>query len=75
MQNSEEKKLHEEYYTKSENSNSLRYKWYKERYFNNMKGKKILEISRNICPIIVFPFYQQPPTEFAHRFGISLGYQ
>lgn len=44
MQNSEEKKLHEEYYLKSDNSNSLRYKWYKERYFKNIKGKKILEI-------------------------------
>ncbi len=44
MQNSEEKKLHENYYIKSDNSNASRYKWYKEKYFNNIKGKKILEI-------------------------------
>ncbi|MDO8529163.1 MAG: methyltransferase domain-containing protein [bacterium] len=44
MQNEEEKKLHENYYTKSDDSGISRYAWYLERYFKNIKDKKILEI-------------------------------
>ncbi len=40
----EEKKIHEKYYLKVNGSNSLRYKWYKEKYFRNTRNKKILEI-------------------------------
>jgi len=44
MLTSEEKKIHEDYHIKLDNSNLLRYKWYKDKYFKNLKGKKILEI-------------------------------
>lgn len=40
----EEKKVHEGYYTAENNSHLLRYKFYKDRYLGEVKGKKILEI-------------------------------
>ena len=44
MKSKEEKKIHEEYYVSKDSGQKLRYKWYKEKYFENVKNKKILEI-------------------------------
>lgn len=44
MQNEEEKKLHEDYYAKSDNSGFSRYQWFAEKFFRNSAGGKILEI-------------------------------
>lgn len=39
-----EKKLHEGYYKTDNTGQILRYEWYAQKYFENVRGKKILEI-------------------------------
>ncbi|MBS3091379.1 class I SAM-dependent methyltransferase [Candidatus Pacearchaeota archaeon] len=39
-----EKNIHEDYYVRENMGQAIRYKWFADKYFNNTKGKKILEI-------------------------------
>jgi len=49
-----DKKIHENYYTKVNTGNQLRYEWFFKKFLKNVKNKKILEIGCGDGGVIQF---------------------